>query len=111
MTGTFIDGRGLARRIRDEVAGEVRELGAVGLTTVLVGEDPASQIYIRLKQEAATEAGIEARDVRLPEDIVEGELVARVAELNADDTVDALLLQLPLPDHIDEARVVRALAP
>jgi methylenetetrahydrofolate dehydrogenase (NADP+)/methenyltetrahydrofolate cyclohydrolase len=111
VTATLIDGRALARRIRDEVAEEVAELGHVGLATVLVGEDPASQIYIRLKREAAEEAGFDARDVRLPAEISEDDLVARVAELSSDDQVDALLVQLPLPGHIDEARVVRTLAP
>ncbi len=111
MTATVMDGRGLARRVRDEVAEEVRTLGHVGLVTVLVGEDPASQIYIRLKHEAATEAGFDVRDERLPAEITEDELLARVAELNADDEVDALLVQFPLPDPIDEARIVRGITP
>jgi methylenetetrahydrofolate dehydrogenase (NADP+)/methenyltetrahydrofolate cyclohydrolase len=104
-----MQGRPLAERIRAEVAQEVAELGSVGLVTVLVGDDPASQIYIRLKHEAATAAGIEARDVRLPATISEDELVAEVAGLNADESVDAILVQLPLPGHIDEARVLRAI--
>ncbi len=78
---------------------------------MLVGDDPASEIYIRLKQKAATEAGIRASDLRLPATISEDELLDKVAELNADDDVDALLVQLPLPDHIDEARVIRAVDP
>ncbi len=106
-----MDGKALARRVRDEVADEVRELGHVGLVTVLVGEDPASQIYIRLKYEAAAEAGFDVRDERLAADLTEDELLARVAELNADDRVDALLVQFPLPEHIDEARIVRAITP
>jgi len=104
-------GKPLAERIRAEVAEEVRTLGSVGIVTVLVGEDPASQVYIRLKHEAATRAGMRATDVRLPQDISEDELVQRVDELSADDDVDALLVQLPLPRHIDEARVIRAIAP
>jgi len=111
MSATLIKGKPIADRIRAEVAEEVRGLGHLGLVTVLVGEDPASQVYIRLKQKAATEAGIDAHDVRLPADISEDDLLARVAELNADDDVDALLVQLPLPDHIDEARILRAIAP
>jgi methylenetetrahydrofolate dehydrogenase (NADP+) / methenyltetrahydrofolate cyclohydrolase len=109
MAATSMEGKPLADRIRAEVAQEVAELGHVGLVTVLVGDDPASQIYIRLKHEAATAAGIEARDVRLPATIGEDELVREVAALNADDAVDAILVQLPLPAHIDEARVLRAI--
>jgi methylenetetrahydrofolate dehydrogenase (NADP+)/methenyltetrahydrofolate cyclohydrolase len=78
---------------------------------VLVGDDPASQIYIRLKHKAATEAGMETTDLRLPDDISEDELVRKVEELSADDAVDALLVQLPLPRHIDETRVIRAIDP
>ena len=102
MAATLMDGKALAERIRAEVAEDVRALGGVGLTTVLVGDDPASEIYIRLKHKAATEAGISAVDLRLPATTCEDELLAKVAELNADDAVDALLVQLPLPDGIDE---------
>jgi methylenetetrahydrofolate dehydrogenase (NADP+)/methenyltetrahydrofolate cyclohydrolase len=104
-------GRPLAERIRAEVAEEVKAVGGIGITTVLVGDDPASQIYINLKHKAATAAGMNAVDLRLPADISEDELVAKVEELNRDDEVDALLVQLPLPSHIDEARVIRALDP
>jgi methylenetetrahydrofolate dehydrogenase (NADP+)/methenyltetrahydrofolate cyclohydrolase len=106
-----MDGRALAERVRAEVAAEVRELGHVGLATVLVGEDPASDVYIRGKHRAATEAGIEARDVRLPASASEAELLSAVDELNGDDDVDGLLVQLPLPDGLDEARVIRSIAP
>ncbi len=108
---TVLDGKALAERIRGEVKADVGELGALGLATVLVGEDPASQIYIRRKHEAAGEVGIRALDVRLPEDTSEDELIERVEALNEDDSVDALLVQLPLPPHVDEARVLRALDP
>jgi methylenetetrahydrofolate dehydrogenase (NADP+) / methenyltetrahydrofolate cyclohydrolase len=104
-------GKPLAERLRAGVAEQVATIGSVGIVTVLVGEDPASQIYIRLKQEAATKAGMHPTDLRLPAEISENELVAKVEELSADDGVDALLVQLPLPDHIDEARVIRAIAP
>jgi methylenetetrahydrofolate dehydrogenase (NADP+)/methenyltetrahydrofolate cyclohydrolase len=109
MSATQMLGKPLAERIRADLAREVAELGHVGLATVLVGNDPASQIYIRLKHEAAEAAGIDARDVRLPAETTEDELVAKVAELNADDEVDAVLVQLPLPAHIDETRVLRAI--
>ena len=106
-----MDGKALAERIRGEIAEEVRELGEIGLATVLVGDDPASDIYIRLKHKAAGEVGINARDIRLASQTTEEELLEQVAQLNADDAIDGLLVQLPLPDHIDEARVIRAIDP
>jgi len=106
-----MDGKALAERIRGVVAEEVRELGGLGLATVLVGDDPASEIYIRLKHKAANEVGIAARDIRLASQTAEDELLEQVEQLNADDAIDGLLVQLPLPGHIDEARVIRALDP
>jgi len=106
-----MDGKALAERIRGEVADEARELGDVGLATVLVGEDPASEIYIRLKHKAAAEVGIRARDVRLASQTTEDELLEQVEQLNGDDGIDGLLVQLPLPEGIDEARVIRAIDP
>ncbi len=111
MPATLIKGKPIADRIRAGVAEEVSTIGHIGLVTVLVGDDPASEVYIRLKHKAATAAGFDARDVRLPAEISEDELLARVAELNADDEVDAMLVQLPLPGHIDEARILRAIEP
>jgi methylenetetrahydrofolate dehydrogenase (NADP+) / methenyltetrahydrofolate cyclohydrolase len=107
----LIDGRALAERIRGEIAEEVRGLGEIGLATVLVGDDPASDIYIRLKHKAAGEVGINAKDIRLASQTTEDELLEQVAQLNADDSIDGLLVQLPLPGHIDEARVIRAIDP
>ena len=106
-----MDGKALAERVRAEVAAEVGELGDLRLATVLVGDDPASQIYIRLKHKAATEAGIQASDVRLPATTGEDELLAVVEELNDDDSVDGILVQTPLPPQIDEERVMRTLDP
>jgi methylenetetrahydrofolate dehydrogenase (NADP+) / methenyltetrahydrofolate cyclohydrolase len=106
-----MDGKALAERIRAEVAAEVKELGEVGLTTVLVGDDPASEIYIRRKQEAAREVGILSRDYRLAEDTAEEDLLELVAQLNADDAVDGILVQLPLPSQIEEQRVIDAVDP
>lgn len=111
MPATVIDGKSLGSKVREEVAASVAELGHVGLATVLVGDDPASHIYIDLKQKAAVQAGMEARDLKLPADTSEDELLATIAELNADDGVDGLLVQLPLPDHIDENRAIEAIAP
>ena len=106
-----MDGKALGAKVREEVAASVAELGHVGLATVLVGEDPASHIYIDLKQKAAQQAGMDARDLKLPADMPEEELLATIAELNEDNAVDALLVQLPLPDHIDENRVIEAISP
>jgi methylenetetrahydrofolate dehydrogenase (NADP+)/methenyltetrahydrofolate cyclohydrolase len=101
----------LADRIRAEVAEDVRRLGAVGLATVQVGEDEASRIYLRRKHEAAQQAGIVSTDHQLPEQTSEDELLALLSELNRHDGLDAILVQLPLPEQIDEARVIRAVDP
>src|SRR5438045_9801162 len=93
MAATLIDGKALGAKVREEVAASVAELGHVGLATVLVGDDPASHIYIDLKQKAATQAGMDARDVKLPADTSEDELLATIAEVNADDGIDGLLVQ------------------
>jgi methylenetetrahydrofolate dehydrogenase (NADP+)/methenyltetrahydrofolate cyclohydrolase len=106
-----MDGKALAERIRGEVARQIAELGHVGLATVLVGDDPASDVYIRLKQKAAAEAGIDARDIRLDAGTSEGDVLALLDELNGDDEVDGILVQLPLPAQIDETRVTYAVAP
>jgi methylenetetrahydrofolate dehydrogenase (NADP+) / methenyltetrahydrofolate cyclohydrolase len=106
-----MDGAALARRLREEVKHEVGELGQVGLATVLVGDDPASDVYIRLKHKASDAAGIAAVDYRLPAETTEEELVDLVQELNEDDSIDGILVQTPLPDQIDEAHVMRVLDP
>jgi methylenetetrahydrofolate dehydrogenase (NADP+) / methenyltetrahydrofolate cyclohydrolase len=112
MAATLMDGKALAARIRAEVAREVAAFPRpIGLATVLVGDDPASDVYIRLKHKATLEVGIEARDLRLPATTSEQELLALVAELNADDAVDGILVQLPLPDGIDEGHVINAIDP
>src|SRR5438094_6151496 len=111
MSATLMDGAALAARLREEIKDEVEEVGHVGLATVLVGDDPASEVYIRLKHKAADAAGIEAIDHRLPVTIAEDELVELVDELNEDDSVDGILVQTPLPSHIDEARVMRTIDP
>jgi methylenetetrahydrofolate dehydrogenase (NADP+) / methenyltetrahydrofolate cyclohydrolase len=106
-----MDGKALAQRIRAEVKKEVAELGSLGLATILVGDDPGNDIYIRRKHEAADEVGIRSTDIRLPEETTEAELLERIAELNDDDAIDGILVQLPLPDHVDEGRVIRAVEP
>jgi len=111
VTATLLNGADLAARIREDVAREAEELGGAGLATVLVGDDPASHIYINRKHEAARGVGIETRDVRLPSTATEDEVVLLVEELNADDDVDGILVQLPLPAQIDEVRVTHAVDP
>jgi methylenetetrahydrofolate dehydrogenase (NADP+)/methenyltetrahydrofolate cyclohydrolase len=111
MTAQIIDGKALAAKVRDEVAAEVAALGHVGLATVLVGDDPASDVYIRGKQKAAQSVGIDARDLRLPADTPEDELLGLLADLNADDAVDGILVQLPLPGHIEETKAIESVDP
>ncbi|MFL5938537.1 MAG: bifunctional 5,10-methylenetetrahydrofolate dehydrogenase/5,10-methenyltetrahydrofolate cyclohydrolase [Gaiellaceae bacterium] len=106
-----MDGKALAERVRAEVKAEVEEVGDVGLATVLVGDDAASEIYIRRKHQAAAEVGIDATDVRLPEETTQDELLDRIAELNGDSSVHGVLVQLPLPDRLDEAAIIRAVDP
>ena len=106
-----MDGRALAAKVRAGVKDAVAELGGLKLATVLVGDDPASHLYISLKHKAAQEVGIEPLDLRLPVDTSEEELLDLLRELNDDDAVDGILPQLPLPDGIDEARVIRAVDP
>jgi methylenetetrahydrofolate dehydrogenase (NADP+) / methenyltetrahydrofolate cyclohydrolase len=111
VAATLLDGAALAARIRQELKGEIAELGQIGLATLLVGDDPGSDIYIRRKHQAADEVGIQAIDNRLPARTPEDEVLELVDELNADDSVDGILVQTPLPDQIDEARVMRAIDP
>jgi methylenetetrahydrofolate dehydrogenase (NADP+)/methenyltetrahydrofolate cyclohydrolase len=106
-----MDGKALAGRIRAEVAADVAELGRLGLATVLVGDDPASQVYVGHKHRAATEAGITPIDRRLPTDVGEAQVVELVEELNGDDGIDGVLVQTPLPEGLDEARVTAAVRP
>jgi methylenetetrahydrofolate dehydrogenase (NADP+) / methenyltetrahydrofolate cyclohydrolase len=111
MGATLMDGAALAARLREELKQEIAELGHVGLATVLVGDDPASDIYIRHKHKASDEVGIEAFDKRLPGTTPGDELLELVEELNDDDAVDGILVQTPLPAQIDEARIMRAIDP
>lgn len=106
-----MDGAALAARLRERIKEDVQELGHVGLATVLVGDDPASDVYIRLKHKAADAAGIEAIDHRLPPTTTEDDLVELVEQLNDEDSIDGILVQTPLPSEIDEARVMRTIDP
>ena len=112
MPATVIDGKALAAKVRGQVAEEVAAFGeSVCLATVLVGDDPASHIYVSRKHDASAEAGIESRDHRFPAATPESEVLDLLAELNADDAVDGILVQLPLPEHMDEAKVTRFVDP
>ncbi|HEU5009095.1 MAG TPA: bifunctional 5,10-methylenetetrahydrofolate dehydrogenase/5,10-methenyltetrahydrofolate cyclohydrolase [Gaiellaceae bacterium] len=112
MTAVRIDGKELALKVRAEVAEEVRAFGEpVCLATILVGDDPASHTYVGSKHKASHEAGIESRDHRFPADTEEREILELIADLNADDGVDGILVQLPLPDHMNEPKVLRSVDP
>jgi len=116
MTAQIIDGKRIAAEIRARVAVEAARLarghGIVpGLAVVLVGEDPASRSYIASKKKAAAEAGMASFDRQLPADTGEAEVLRHIAALNADPVVGGILVQLPLPAHIDAARVIAALDP
>jgi methylenetetrahydrofolate dehydrogenase (NADP+)/methenyltetrahydrofolate cyclohydrolase len=111
VSATIMDGKALAAKVRGEVAVEVAELGDVGLATLLVGDDPASHIYIRNKHAAAREVGIHADDRRLPAETSQEDLLDVIAELNENDAIHGVLVQSPLPDHLDEARTIEALDP
>jgi methylenetetrahydrofolate dehydrogenase (NADP+)/methenyltetrahydrofolate cyclohydrolase len=112
VTATIIDGKAHAATVRAEVARDVAELGRpIGLATVLVGDDEASAIYVRMKRAACEEVGIESIHHEPPATVSEDDLLALVADLTADERVTGILVQLPLPEHIDESRVIAAIAP
>ncbi|HZY03983.1 MAG TPA: bifunctional methylenetetrahydrofolate dehydrogenase/methenyltetrahydrofolate cyclohydrolase FolD [Anaeromyxobacteraceae bacterium] len=111
----MIDGKRIAAKVRGEVAERVRQLRArgvvPGLTVVRVGEDPASAIYVRGKRKACEEVGIQSAEHHLPATTTQGELMELVARLNADPSVHGILVQLPLPDQIDEDPILDAVDP
>ena len=115
MTGQILDGKATAMAVREGVAARVAALVAdgvqPGLAVVLVGEDPASQVYVRNKDKAASAAGIAVQTRKLPAETTQAELEAVVLELNEDAAVHGILVQLPLPKGLDEQRVVEAISP
>ena len=116
MTAEVIDGKAFAARLRERIGTLAEEFEAkagrkAGLAVVLVGEDPASQVYVRNKHKATIGAHMESFEHRLPADTAQADLLALVERLNADDAVDGILVQLPLPDHLDEQAVIAAIAP
>ena len=116
MTARLIDGRSIAQTIRNEVRGQVANritngLRAPGLAVIMVGRDPASQIYVRNKRVACEEVGIIARDHDLPATTSQEELLGLIGNLNADPEVDGILVQFPLPAHIHEPTVIEHISP
>ena len=115
MTARVLDGTAIAQTIRTEVAAQVAKLSAQGrkpgLAAVLVGEDPASAVYVRSKGKACEEAGMHSVTLRLPANTTETELLETVDRLNADQQIHGILVQLPLPKHINSERVLRRIDP
>jgi methylenetetrahydrofolate dehydrogenase (NADP+)/methenyltetrahydrofolate cyclohydrolase len=116
VTAQIIDGKEFSANLRQEIGRQVGVLKGQhgvtpGLAVVIVGEDPASQIYVGSKVKQTTEAGMESFHYSMPADVSETDLVAKVQELNADPSVNGILVQLPLPKHIEEAAVIEAIDP
>ncbi|MEZ5680715.1 MAG: bifunctional methylenetetrahydrofolate dehydrogenase/methenyltetrahydrofolate cyclohydrolase FolD [Erythrobacter sp.] len=116
MSAEVIDGKAFAERLRLRVGEQAAKFEAAsgrkaGLAVVLVGEDPASQVYVRSKHKATVAAGMESFEHRLSADVSEADLLALVEQLNADRAVDGILVQLPLPGHLDEQAVIAAISP
>ena len=112
MSAGILDGKALAGRIKEELRCKCgRLVRAPRLAVVLVGDDPASAIYVRNKERDCRECGIDCRDHRLAADTTQEALLALIRELNRDDSVDGILVQLPLPGHLDGAQVLRAIDP
>jgi methylenetetrahydrofolate dehydrogenase (NADP+)/methenyltetrahydrofolate cyclohydrolase len=113
MTARIIDGKAAAADLRGKVAAEVKRLGGQppGLAVVLVGQNPASEVYVKSKSKAVAEAGMKPFDHKLPESVSEAELLALIGRLNADSAVSGILVQLPLPSQIDTQKVIAAIDP
>lgn len=115
MAAQIIDGKKLAAETRAEIAAQVEVQKAAGVTpglaVIIVGENPASQVYVRNKHKACGEVGMYSEVIELPGDTTEDMLLAKIAELNEDDKIDGILVQLPLPKHIDEEKIICAIRP
>ena len=111
----IIDGKQIAANLREEIAADVKKLQAGGVTpglaVVLVGEDPASRVYVSMKEKACAAAGIFSDEHKLSAETSEQDLLALIDKLNNDEKIDGILVQLPLPDHIDENKVLEAISP
>jgi len=113
---TLLDGKGLAKKVREALAGRVSDIQASlgrapGLSVILVGEDPASAVYVRNKERAATAMGLKSEIIRLPANSTQEQVLAEVERLNTDPSVDGLMVQLPLPSGLDENAIMQAIAP
>ena len=111
----IIDGKVISQNVKDDVKKEVEKLGEagikVGLAVVIVGDNAASRVYVNAKKKACSDCGIESYEYALPSETTQEELLALVAKLNVDSNVDGILVQLPLPKHIDEKSVINAIVP
>lgn len=111
----LIDGKLISQQIKDELKEEVAQFKAeeidICLAVIQVGSDPASSVYVRNKKKACAYIGVESRSYELPEETSEEELIKLVEELNADESVNGILVQLPVPDHIDEDKIIRTISP
>jgi methylenetetrahydrofolate dehydrogenase (NADP+)/methenyltetrahydrofolate cyclohydrolase len=112
MSARIIDGKAVAARVREQVAGEIAAMDVTpGLATVLVGDDPASAVYVRMKREDSAEVGIESFHHEPGGDVAAEDLAALIRDLNADERVHGILLQLPLPDHLDQDEFISLIDP
>ncbi|MBT6032894.1 MAG: bifunctional methylenetetrahydrofolate dehydrogenase/methenyltetrahydrofolate cyclohydrolase, partial [Kordiimonadaceae bacterium] len=116
MTASIIDGKAFGAKIKEDVAKRVAILKenydlTPGLAVVLVGEDPASQVYVRNKNKSTKAAGMNSYEHLMNDDVSEAELIAKVKELNEDEKVHGILVQLPLPDHLEERPIIAAIDP
>jgi methylenetetrahydrofolate dehydrogenase (NADP+) / methenyltetrahydrofolate cyclohydrolase len=112
VSARLIDGKAVAAAVRERVRAEAAELARPpGLATILVGDDPASAVYVRMKREDSAEVGIESFHHEPGGDVSQAELAALIESLNADERVDGILLQLPLPDHLDQDPLIAAIDP
>lgn len=115
MTHNIIDGKEVAKAIREELKTDVKKLSEKGITphlsVIIIGDDPASHSYVNGKEKASREVGIESEVFRLPEDTSEADLLEKIDQLNKENHVHGILVQLPLPEHIDEQKVIEAISP
>lgn len=111
----IIDGKAIAAKMREQIKSDTEHLKGQGVTpglaVVLVGEDPASRVYVSMKEKACTVCGIYSDEYKLPVETTEADLLALIGKLNADLRIDGILVQLPLPEHIDEGKVLEAISP
>ncbi|MBM7555238.1 bifunctional methylenetetrahydrofolate dehydrogenase/methenyltetrahydrofolate cyclohydrolase FolD [Halanaerobacter jeridensis] len=111
----ILDGKKVAEKVEDNLESEIKSLKEKGiepgLTVVLVGNDPASQVYVSYKEKACKRVGINSNIVDLPQDVSQEDLLAEIEDLNKDEQVDGILVQLPLPEHIDEEKVIESIVP